>query len=113
MRKELTCPVCQKIKLKRLSNHLDKVHRVTGSEKVDLLRKARNAYVYTAPISFMDFFLSLRIMPLTCKEYKFLNQCRKHVDAAWDSRTIRDLPPRLIKMLKDAHERFLLMQGQC
>ena len=112
MRKELTCPICKKVKLKRLSNHLENVHKVTGSEKADLLRNARGAYVHTSPISFIDFFLSIRKIPLTCKEYKFLNRCNKYVEAAWDSRSIRDLPPRLIKMLKDAHERFLLMQGQ-
>ena len=113
MRKELTCPMCKKVKLKRLSNHLEQIHKVTGSEKEDLLRKARAAYVYTIPISFTDFFISLKKIPLTCREYKMLSRCSKQVAAAWNLKSIRDLPHSLIKMLKDAYERFVLMEGHC
>ena len=111
MRKELTCPMCKKVKLKRLSNHLEQIHKVSGSEKEHLLKTARAAYIYATPMSFMDFFISLKKIPLTCMEYKMLSRCNKQVSAAWNSQSIRDLPHCLIKVLKDAHERFLLMEG--
>ena len=111
MRKELSCPICKKPKLKRLSNHLDNVHKVAGSEKAQLLREARENYVYSSPILFMDFFLSLKKIPLTYREYKMLSRYNKFVEAAWNSKSIRDLPTSLIKTLKDAHERFVLVEG--
>ena len=111
MRKALTCPICNKMKVKRLSTHLEMVHKISGSDKTDLLRKAREVYVYTSPISFMEFFLSLKKIPLTYREYKLLNCCNNSVEAAWVSKSVRDLPPKLINMLRSAYERLMLTQG--
>ena len=112
MRKKLTCPLCQKPKLQRLSNHLENVHRVTIVDKQELLRKAREEYVYASRMSFTEFFMSLRNIPLTAKEYKILHCYRKLAEAVWVSKTISNLPPRLLKALKDAYDRYVLTSPQ-
>ena len=40
-RKRLDCPKCDTKGLSRLSNHLSSVHDIAGTEKKDLLSKAR------------------------------------------------------------------------
>ena len=105
MRKKLTCPLCQKPKLQRLSNHLENVHRVTIVDKQELLRKAREEYVYASRMTFTN-------IPLTAKEYKILQCYRKLAEAVWVSKTFSNLPPRLLKALKDAYDRYVLTSPQ-
>ena len=111
MRKELSCPLCKKVKLKRLSNHLETVHKLSGLEKIEQLNKARQSYIYTTPMTFMEFFLSLKKIPLTVKEYKLLHRNPKQLEKAWDSKSIQNLPVVVLKMLKEAHERSILSRA--
>ena len=111
MRKELTCPLCMKVKLKRLANHLETVHKLSGLDKMEQLNKARQRYIYTAPMTFIEFFLSLKKIPLTVKEYKLLHRNPKLLEKAWDSKSIQNLPAVVLKMLKDAHDRSVLSRA--
>ena len=100
--------MCRKVKLKRLANHLETVHKLSGLEKMEQLNKARQSYIYTTPKTFMEFFLSLKKIPLTVKEYKLLHRNPKLLEKAWDSKSIQNLPAVILKMVRDAHERSIL-----
>ena len=109
------CPICGKIQLKRLRNHLSQVHSTIGkfqrrqALKQSTPNSANNTFVSndTTVPSFEEFFIALKFFPISKSEMDKMEIYKHEYQHAWTTNSIITLSAPALNAVRRVYKSYM------